>query len=124
MSGPFFKREGDCAEIVAADDCRLRELVHPDRDALRVPYSLASASIEPGAATAAHRLTGEDELYYFVSGQGTIRIGEAVRDVTRGDVVLVPRDVTQSVTNTGDRPLRWLNVVSPPWRLDHDRRDD
>jgi mannose-6-phosphate isomerase-like protein (cupin superfamily) len=121
LSDPFFKRTEDCREIVAADECRLRELFHPDRDAPDLPYSLAVAFIERGAATAPHRLTEEDELYYFLEGHGSIAVGESLREVGQGDVVLVPRGVTQSVTNTGNGPLRWLNLVSPPWRLDHDR---
>ena len=125
MNDPLFKRTVDCREIVAADDCRLRELFHPDRDGGGPPCSLAVAYVEPGEA--AEQLwqqasLEEDELYYFLEGRGSIEIEGCRRDVRCGDVVLVPRGATQSVTNEGTGELRWLNVVSPPWRLDHDER--
>ena len=105
MSALFFKRTAECAEIVAADDCRLRELIYPDRDALEIPYSLAAAFIEPGGSTAAHSLSEEGEVYYFLEGSGSIRVGENASEVGAGDVVLVPKGATQSLRNTGDGPL-------------------
>ena len=124
MSDALFKRTEDCAEIVAADDCRLRELVHPDRDSADVPYSLAVAYVEPGASTATHRLTEEDELYYFVEGSGSMRVADRTYEVAAGDMIVVPRGRSQALTNTGSERLRWLNVVSPPWCAEHDLRDD
>ena len=111
-------RTEECPEITANDGCRLRELLHPERGAPGVPYSLAVAFIEPGTSTAPHVLTEEDEVYYFLEGTGSILIEDQAREVRTGDVVLVPAGRVQTVRNTGSARLRWLNIVSPPWRAD------
>ena len=46
----FIKRLDDCEEIIANDGCRLKEVLHADRDALDLPYSLAFAWVDPGKA--------------------------------------------------------------------------
>ena len=119
---PFHKRLEQTVEIIAEDGCRLRELIHPQRDAPSIDYSLAQAEIDPGQSTLNHRLTEEDELYYFVEGTGTMTIDDESFAVIAGDTVWVPRGVAQYVTNDGDLTLRWLNIVSPPWLLEHDQR--
>ena len=119
---PFHKRLEQTVEIIAEDGCRLRELIHPQRDAPSIDYSLAQAEIDPGQSTLNHRLTEEDELYYFVEGTGTMTIDDESFAVIAGDTVWVPRGAAQYVTNDGDVTLRWLNIVSPPWLLEHDQR--
>ena len=118
----FRKRLADTVEIIAEDGCHLRELIHPERDAPPAGYSLAQAEIAPGQSTLNHRLTAEDELYYFLSGRGKMTIADEQFDVASGDTVWVPRGTAQFVENCGEQPLRWLNIVSPPWRLEHDQR--
>jgi len=39
----LIKHEKDCPEITANDGCRLRELLHPDRDGADLSYSFAIA---------------------------------------------------------------------------------
>ena len=116
----FHKRRQDAELIRAPDGCRLRELIHPERDAADVPYSLAEASIEPGESTENHRLLEEDELYYFVLGRGHLIVDGERHEVREGDSILVPRGAAQTLVNDGDTTLGWLNVVSPPWRREHD----
>ena len=116
----FHKRRHEAELITAPDGCRLRELVHPERDAAEVPYSLAEASIEPGESTENHRLLEEDELYYFVLGRGQLIVNGERHAVSEGDSILVPRGAAQKLVNDGAATLRWLNIVSPPWRREHD----
>jgi mannose-6-phosphate isomerase-like protein (cupin superfamily) len=117
------RRFEDCAEIVANDGCRLRELLHPDRGAAGLPYSLARARLGPGESTAPHRLTGESEVYYILEGTGRLHVGETSAAVAPGDTVVVPAGAVQWLVCTGAGPLEFLNIVSPPWRADHDLRE-
>jgi mannose-6-phosphate isomerase-like protein (cupin superfamily) len=116
----FVRRPRDCPEIVANDGSRLRELLHPDRDGSGISYSLASAEVDVGSATLPHRLQQETEVYCIVRGSGRMHVDDEVREVAEGDVVLIPPGARQWIENTGDRTLRFLCLVDPPWREEHD----
>ena len=116
------RRFHDCEEITANDGCRLRELLHPDKDGSGVSFSLAVARVEPGEATHPHRLLGETEVYYVVAGEGRMHIGEETSDLEPGDAVVIPAGSVQWIECTGDQALLFVALVSPPWRADHDLR--
>lgn len=117
------KRTGDCREITANDGCRLREILHPDRDGVDVPYSLAVARVEPGGATLPHRLLAQSELYWILEGRGTMHVGDASARVEEGEAILVPPGVVQWIENSGSDELRFTVTVSPPWRAEDDVRE-
>jgi len=112
-----------CTEIIANDGCRLRELLHPDKDGSGVPYSLALAWVDPGKSTYPHRLTGETEVYLILSGSGRMHIGDESADLNPGDAVVIPRGARQWIECTGPGTLHFAALVSPPWRADHDVRE-
>lgn len=120
----LIRRMTTCAEIVANDGCRLRELLHPGKDGSGIPYSLALAWVEPGKATFPHRLTAETEVYLILAGSGRMHIGDESADLQTGDAVVIPRGARQWIECTGRESLQFAALVSPPWRADHDVRDD
>jgi mannose-6-phosphate isomerase-like protein (cupin superfamily) len=101
--------------IAAADYTELRELLHPDRDAVSVGCSLAHAVLERGSRSLKHRLTAV-EIYYFLSGSGVIHIGDREAGVKAGSMAAVPAGVTQWVENKGGGPLEFLCIVDPAWQ--------
>jgi mannose-6-phosphate isomerase-like protein (cupin superfamily) len=116
------RRIGECEEITANDGCRLRELLHPDRGAAGLPYSLAVASVEPGRRTMPHRLVAETEVYYVVRGRGVMHIGDEESKLEPGDAVIIPAGAEQWIECAGADALEFVALVSPPWREDHDVR--
>jgi len=118
------RRLGDCREITALDGCRLRELLHPDRGAPELGWSLAVAVVEPGQAMHPHRLLGETEVYWIVSGRGRMHVGDDVATVEPGDAVVIPAGAVQWIACFGPEPLRFVAIVEPAWRADHDVRVD
>jgi mannose-6-phosphate isomerase-like protein (cupin superfamily) len=114
----------DCNEIVANDLCRLRELLHPEHDGLKIGYSLAHARIEPGARTIRHHLQGASEVYYLLEGRGTMHIDNEDREVTAGDAILIPAGAVQYLVNTGEEPIEFLAIVEPAWRTEIDHRHE
>lgn len=118
----LISRTEDCAEIVANDGSRLRELLHPDRFDCDLPYSLAVARVDPGGATLPHRLTEETEVYYVVRGVGTMHVGRETTEVGPGNTVVVPAGAEQWIECTGEEALQFLCLVSPPWRAETDVR--
>jgi len=111
----LIKRLKDCREIAAGDRTRLRELLHPDRDAAEIHYSLAAAWLAPGKASRAHRLK-TTEVYYLVRGSGVMHIGDEASEVTTGDAVYIPPGLVQWLENTGNEEVEFLCIVDPAWR--------
>jgi mannose-6-phosphate isomerase-like protein (cupin superfamily) len=117
----FVKKISDCEEFIANDGCQIRELMHPENDPVELPYSIAIASVEVGKQTYKHRLK-QTEVYYVLAGQGCMHIDDETQLVSEGDGILIPAKAVQWIENTGDRPLRFVAIVSPPWPEADDER--
>lgn len=120
----FVRNLGACEVITANDLTELRELFHPEKDALPVGYSLAHAVIRPGERSIRHHLVGASEVYYLLSGSGKMHIDTEVRDVRAGDALLIPAGAVQFLENTGGEDLVFLAIVEPAWRAEIDVRDE
>ncbi|MHB8845115.1 MAG: cupin domain-containing protein [Nitrospirota bacterium] len=105
----------DCPEFTAGDNCRLREILHPDKAQLALRYSLAHAVVAPGQTTWLHSLR-TSEVYYIMSGEGSMHIDGEQRPVAPGDTVYIPPKAKQQITNTGSAELVFLCIVDPAWR--------
>ena len=76
--------------------------------------SIARARVEPGVTTRWHKLNGVAERYLITSGNGRVEIGElAPTDVGPGDVVVIPPDTRQRITNTGTTDLTFYAICTP-----------
>lgn len=111
----FVRDIGDCEEMVAGDDTRLRELFNPLKDPLELRYSLAVARVEPGGTTFLHRLA-TSEVYYLLEGEGEMHIDGERRRVRAGQAVYIPPQATQQISNTGEGELVFVCIVDPAWR--------
>jgi len=114
----LIRKLGDCPEITAADNTRLRELLHPDRDyPFAGCYSLAWVVLPVGATSLRHRLK-TDEVYFIVAGRGLMHIDEDTAAVEPGDAVDIPPGSLQWIENTGEETLAFLCIVDPAWRAE------
>jgi mannose-6-phosphate isomerase-like protein (cupin superfamily) len=116
----LIKKLKDCKEIAAGDRTRLRELLHPARDAAAIRYSLAVAWLAPGKQSQAHRLKTA-EVYYLIRGSGVMHIGEEAAEVTAGDAVYIPPGSVQWLENTGKGKIEFLCIVDPAWRPEDEK---
>jgi len=105
----------DCEEFIAGDNCVLREILHPDKEDLKLRYSLAHAVVKPGQTTWKHRLT-TSEVYYIMQGEGMMHIDDESAPVKPGATVYIPPLATQCITNSGNTDLVFLCIVDPAWR--------
>jgi mannose-6-phosphate isomerase-like protein (cupin superfamily) len=80
--------------------------------------SLARARVPPGVTTAKHRLA-VDERYLVEKGRGRVEVDGIETEVRPGDVVLVPRDTTQRIRNSGDEDLVFLCLCTPRFEPRH-----
>ena len=111
----FIRRLSDSPEFTAGDNCRLREILHPDKEELALRYSLAHAVVAPGQTTWLHRLR-TSEVYYVLSGEGVMRIDGETSAVGPGDTVYIPPRAEQCIHNPGTSDLVFLCIVDPAWR--------
>jgi mannose-6-phosphate isomerase-like protein (cupin superfamily) len=76
--------------------------------------SIARATVQPGVTTLAHHLVGIQEIYLITSGQGKVTIGGLEpTNVGVGDVVIIPPQTSQKVTNTGKTNLVFYCICTP-----------
>ena len=105
----------DCPEFIAGDGTLLRELLHPDKQAIALRYSLAHAIVPSGRSSTPHALK-TSEVYYILSGTGKMHIDDETQMVEAGDAVYIPPNTKQFICNEGTEPLVFICLVDPAWR--------
>jgi len=113
----LIRRLNDCEEFVAGDGSLLRELLHPDKQAIALRYSLAQAVVLPGQTCLPHALK-TSEVYYILAGEGEMHIDDEVQKVAPGDAIYIPPQARQFIHNSGTEPLVFICIVDPAWRIE------
>lgn len=79
------------------------------------PFDLEYGKLAPGKAGCAfHRHSAQWEMYYIVSGTGTMRHGNERRALRAGDLALHPPGSSHQLINTGDTDLLYYLVADNP----------
>ncbi len=106
----------DAHEYYTPERCYITELSNTPDDP---ETSIARARVEPGVTTRWHRLRGTFERYYILSGTGRAEVGDLPpREVSAGDIVLIPPMQRQRIANTGTEDLVFLAVCTPGFSID------
>lgn len=71
---------------------------------------LSSTLLKPNQNTRGHSHSGQEEVYYFVSGTGKMEIDNETFDVEAGDVVLIPDGSFHRVYNNTNNTLYFVCV--------------
>ncbi len=103
--------------FITADGSSIRELAGPAWTAVR-HQSLAEATVAPGGETAEHYHPETEELYYFVAGEGRLRLADDEHPISVGDCVVISPGVPHKLWNTGSQPLVLLCCCAPPYSDD------
>ena len=102
------------APYVTADGSTIRELLNGANAPLH-NQSLAEASLAPGQKTARHFHPRAEEIYFVLSGRGTMTIGESGRAVQSGDAIAIPAGAPHCIENDGAEELRFLCCCAPAY---------
>ena len=83
----------------------------------------ALVEVDPGHMREIHWHPNADEWQYYISGQGRMTVFGAETnsrtfDYQAGDVGTVPKAMAHFVENTGDKPLRFLELFHAPRFVD------
>jgi mannose-6-phosphate isomerase-like protein (cupin superfamily) len=102
------------AEFNTPERCLITEVLNDDSSP---ELSIARARVEPGITTAWHKLTGTDERYLIISGTGRMEMeGIEPANVFAGDIVCIPPETPQRITNTGSDDLLFFCACTPRFR--------
>ena len=103
--------------FVTKDGSEIRELAGtPTGNS--VNQSLAEAIVPAGAETEEHYHGASEEIYFFTSGAGVMKLGDEESEVSAGDTVVIPPGTPHKLRNTGTEPLKLLCCCAPPYSHD------
>ena len=101
-----------------------RDVVAPDGSDVRILLGLAGGTmaqfeLAPGAVSTAVRHRTVEEIWYVVSGWGSVwrRLGddEQIVDLDAGICVTIPVETEFQFRCDSDSPLRIVAITMPPW---------
>jgi mannose-6-phosphate isomerase-like protein (cupin superfamily) len=102
-------------ESLTYENCFILELANDPSDP---EVSIARARVLPGVTTEWHRVKDIDERYVIVRGNGKVEVGDLPPAVvSEGDVVRIPANTPQRITNVGEDDLVFFCVCSPRFQL-------
>ena len=71
-------------------------------------------TLDSGAVVPVHRHEKAEQVLHFLSGCGTVSLSRHEIQAEPGTTVHVPKGVDHGIANTGDSPLSFLEVTTPP----------
>ena len=89
----------------------LSPAIHPELKSMALGLTI----LPPGGRSDDHEHV-EGEMFYVVSGEGQIRVGEETEAVTPGTAVWGPPGMNHQLMNDSNEILKILWVLSPPGR--------
>ena len=105
------RRANASIERLTPENCFILEVAN---DAGDPDVSVARARVLPGVTTEWHRVEDIDERYVIVRGTGKVEVGDLPPTVvSEGDVVRIPANTPQRITNVGDDDLVFFAVCTP-----------
>jgi mannose-6-phosphate isomerase-like protein (cupin superfamily) len=108
------KNRDEVQAFTTKDGSEIRELLAYRNSVIR-NQSLAEARLKQGGSTQEHFHRMTEEIYYITHGQGRMRIGDEVRDVSVGDAIAIAPGKRHKLWNTGPEVLRLLCCCAPAY---------
>jgi len=111
---PCIKKYISEKEFYIDEGCYISELSNSEED---LNLSIARVRVEPGVTTQLHRLIDIIERYVILEGEGLVEVGDLpVQTVRESDVVIIPSEFSQKITNTGSCNLIFLAICTPRFK--------
>jgi mannose-6-phosphate isomerase-like protein (cupin superfamily) len=76
-------------------------------------FGLVESLVAPGYSPPLHIHDREDETFWVLEGEVTIRCGDATFRATAGVFAFLPRGVPHTFVVEGSRPARMLGILTP-----------
>jgi mannose-6-phosphate isomerase-like protein (cupin superfamily) len=82
--------------------------VDPKFQCLRSITYVSLAKLQPTLSYEKHDHQDHEEIYYIISGDGQIKIGDEVARFRDGDIIYIPEKTSHSITNDGSEMVEFL----------------
>ena len=66
--------------------------------------------LHPGKETGGHNHSGQEEVYIFTKGKGTMIVGTKTYEVKEGDIIEIPKEAKHRVENEGKEDLIFIET--------------
>jgi mannose-6-phosphate isomerase-like protein (cupin superfamily) len=76
-------------------------------------FGLLESLLAPGFSPPLHVHHREDESFWVLEGEVTVRYGDETVRASAGSFVFLPRDLPHTFVVEGDRPARMLTLLTP-----------
>jgi len=117
----YKKSLSECAEFISGDKVILREILHPDKEELKLGYSLAWFKVLPKHKSARHSLKSS-EIYFLISGNGCMHIDDETIELGPNDTVYIPPNAVQWIDNLSEtESIIALCIVDPAWKKEDEK---
>jgi quercetin dioxygenase-like cupin family protein len=110
-TGRLFHLPADAGRMYWGPGDRYRFLVTGEESG--GAYFAMEALVPPGGGPPLHIHHREDETFYVLDGQITLRLGDKTISAGPGDFVNAPRGIPHCFRNDGDDPARLIVSFSP-----------
>lgn len=108
--------QDETEEFHTEERCYILELLNHSDDPSQ---SIARARVEPEVTTAWHRLKNTTESFYILKGIGRAEVGEEnFHDLKAGDLLRIPPNTPQRITNNGEEDLVFLCFCTPAFNAE------
>jgi mannose-6-phosphate isomerase-like protein (cupin superfamily) len=84
-------------------------------DGTKPNHSLARIIIPPGKSSTSHYHKVSEETYYFLEGEGQMRVNEKDFTLIPGQTCYLSAGDIHQIENRGDMDLEFLAVCTPAW---------
>ena len=101
-----------CSEFIAQDNAIVREIVSP-RNSTAKNQSLAEVKLPPGVSVLEHYHKVVEEIYYIIKGKGQMYIESEIKDVKKGDAIIILPGQRHKISNQFSNELVMLVTCSP-----------
>ena len=91
-------------------DVKFQNIFNPD-EIMGKCRLFSQITLEPGCSIGAHVHDQEEEIYYILSGTGTVNDNGVVKNVGPGDAIKTGDGESHSISNNGDVPLVFLAAI-------------
>ena len=93
----------------AIDNTYFREVLETGKNT-----QIVVMSIPPGGEIGEEVHEAEDQILYFVAGEGEAVLEGESQEISEGDIVLVHKGTRHNFKNTGSEDLKIITTYSPP----------
>jgi mannose-6-phosphate isomerase-like protein (cupin superfamily) len=100
--------------VINREELPFAEISHEfvgDKHGVSISFLLVNAP--PGGGPELHR-HDYDEVIIVLEGHATCVAGDDGREVKAGDIVVIPAGTPHRFVNSGDRPLRQIDIHASP----------